>query len=458
MISLRADQLAAITNGTLYNSGAAASCIHGISIDSRTLAPGQLFAAIRGEATDGHAFIDAAVQKGATAVMVRSTYERLHLIPQQVAVVTVVDTTLAFRNLAVWYRDQVAPNRLGISGSNGKTTTKEMAASLLAAVEPDSFASPGNLNNLFGVPLTYFAMPVTTKALALELGVSQPGEMSELIPLARPHAAVITNVAVSHLEHLGSLDGVLAEELDLLRAVAPGPVIVAESLGTVARKIRPDVLTFGPDATADIHPGRVDTDARQRTRVTIDGHQFVFELFGKHQVLNLLAAYGGVRALGYSFDGIDTAAIRFRTAPLRGEIVRIGDWTIIADCYNANPASMESGLSTFATMKGSRRVAILGDMLELGADEQRFHEELGKFAATLGLDLLVTVGPLAASIASSARAAGMPGSSVRSLPGIGSGHDIIPLLQSGDTIYLKGSRGAALERLIPKLQQSQVAA
>lgn len=458
MISLRFDQLAALLDGTLHNTSSAAVQFFGVSIDSRTLLTGQLFVAVRGERSDGHDYIDAALKAGAAGLVVRNTFERQHQIEQSIPVVTVADTNIAFRELAIWYRDQINPRRLGVSGSNGKTTTKEMSARLLEAVEQRAYASPGNLNNLFGAPLAFFGMPSSTRAAVIEMGVSLPGEMAELVEIVRPHAAVITNVAASHLEYLGSLDGVLAEELTLMRSVNPGPIVVAEELADATAKIRGDIVTFGLTPTADVHPSRLESDEQGRTLVTIGGHQFVINLFGQHQVLNLLAAYAGIRALGYSFDGVDTASIRFSTAPLRGEIERIGDWQVIVDCYNANPASMESGLTSLATVPARRRVAILGDMRELGRDEVRYHRDLGQFASEIDIDLLITIGGLAAEIASGAISSGMSKNIVHSFTSIDTARDIVNLLQPGDIIYLKGSRGAALERLLPYLRRETVAA
>jgi UDP-N-acetylmuramoyl-tripeptide--D-alanyl-D-alanine ligase len=452
MISMRFDRLASVVHGTLYNTTAASMQFSGVSIDSRTIKHGELFFAVRGERTDGHDYIDAALRNGASGIVVRGNFERIHQFDQSMPIVAVEDTNLAFRTLAIWYRDQVAPKRLGISGSNGKTTTKEMAGRLLQAVELKSFMSPGNLNNLFGAPLAFFAMPKETKAAVIEMGVSITGEMRELIPLVSPHAAVITNVAVSHLEHLGSWEGVLAEELELVRAVSPGPVIVAEEIAARARMIRKDVLTFGLAPSSDIHPTQIEVDRSGNTRVKIDSHQFVINLFGKHQVLNLLAAYAGVRALGYSFDTVDTTALRFTTAPMRGEIEQIGNWQVIVDCYNANPASMQSGLDTLLAMPAKRHVAILSDMRELGSDEIQYHAEMGTFIASTNLDLLISVGKLADEIASAAIASGMSRNAVVCCPSIEKAQNAITRLQDGDLIYLKGSRGAALERILPILR------
>ena len=224
---MRFDILARTVDGTLFGAGLADRTFTGVSIDSRSLARKNLFIAIKGEAMDGHTFIPQAVSRGASGLLTRRSYQRPGDIPDSLPVIGVDDTHRALMRLAAWYRGETDARRIAITGSNGKTTTKEFTFQLLQAVEPHVFRSPGNYNNLYGLPLSILDMPIETRAAVFELGISTPGEMAKLGDIVRPSLVAVTNVGPSHLEFLGTIEGVAQEKLSLMQAAeAHAPLVV----------------------------------------------------------------------------------------------------------------------------------------------------------------------------------------------------------------------------------------
>jgi len=451
---LRFDQLAAVTGGRLYHAEGAGAVFRGVSIDSRTLTRGELFVAIRGASLDGHRYIDQALQRGAAGIVAEFSYPELDGIPGTVPMVAVENSHEAMIALAVQYRHAVNARYVGITGSNGKTTTKELTWRLLQAVEPKSYRSPGNLNNLYGVPLALFGIPQDCRVAVLEMGISTEVEMPRLSEIVRPDVAVVTNVGATHLEFLGTVQAVAKAKLELVRSSAVDvPVIVNADdsilMAEVKRLSRPTV-TFALDADADFRADSFEKEDSGSTRVVIEDHRFDLPLAGRHQVYNLLAAYTVCRTLGYSFDGIDTAAIELATAPMRGQIVEKAGVRFLVDCYNANPENVRAGLDGFAGITGhGRRVVVLGDMLELGEESEKFHEEVGRSLAAHRIDLAIFVGPLAARMLEAAAEAGMDRARLIHFKSAEPGAAAFAgLLQKGDLVYLKGSRGVGLELML----------
>ena len=451
---MRFDQLAVATGGTLLSTVNAARKFAGVSIDSRTVRKGQLFVAIRGPNDDGHSYIDAALKNGAAGVVSRLEYHGLEGIPDNVAVVTVPDTHEAMLTLARDYRKQLSARFVAITGSNGKTTTKEFTYRLLEAANVNCFRSPGNLNNLYGVPLAVFAIPWQTEIAVLELGISTMSEMPLLASLVEPDVIAITNVGPSHLQFLESVEAVAKAKLELVQtAAADVPVILNADdklLMREARKCRPDFITFATDSEADFRPQSVQPEENGASIVRIDGVSFRLTLPGKHQVCNLLAAYAMVKTLGYSLEGVDTMAIQLETSPMRGQVVRRDGITIFADCYNANPESVRAGLDAFFDrLGGGRRVLILGDMLELGDQAAYYHRELGQQLAEREFDLAVLVGPLSKHVMEEATHRGKPqGKFLHFADAESCAHAVSGCVRDGDLVFVKASRGVGLEAVI----------
>ncbi len=459
---MRFDQLTAITGGTLYNSDNGPCVFQGVSIDSRSLHAGELFVAIRGERNDGHQFVKAAIERGASGVLVEYNFPELEGLRGDVAVVAVPDAHEAMMTLAKDYRDRLASVFVGITGSNGKTTVKELTYSLLEAVSERNYRSPGNLNNLYGVPLALFAVPQDTEVAVMEMGISTHHEMPKLAEIVRPDVALLTNVGASHLETLGTVADVARAKLAILQhdsedataAIinADDPVLLEET-----RKVRAEFITFGLDSDADFRPSAVQRAEDGGSRVTLEGHEFVLPLAGKHQVYNLTAAYAIVRTLGYKFDQVDTGAIELTTAPMRGQRERRQGIDFVVDCYNANPVSIRTGLAAFSEMPAEgRRIVILGDMLELGPDSEKLHREIGEYLATLEFDMAILVGPLSAATHGAAHAAGVDGRRLCRFDEVEQCVDIVrDLLRPGDLVYVKASRGIGLETVINAFQTEE---
>ena len=456
MITLRFDQLVRITGGTLYNTERAAQVFRGVSIDSRRLEPGQLFIALRGERNDGHDYIDTALKSGAAGLVVEFDYPGLQQVGGEIPVVAVANSHDAMIAVAVDYRDKVAPRRIGVSGSNGKTTTKEMIFHLLSAVEKRVYRSPGNYNNLFGMPLALLSMPQDTVVAVLEMGISVPGEMSQLAEIVKPDVMVITNVGPSHLEFLGSVEGVARAKLEAVQAMTPDQPLIINADDDVlvdeVKKIGREYVSFGIEKKARFRPSSIETDETGATVVGIEKHQFRLGMFGRYQVYNLLAAYAAARTLGYSFDGTDTLAIELRTAPMRGEIIVSDGVTFVSDCYNANPDSVKSGLMSFAERKEhGRRLIVLGDMLELGTESELYHREVAVELSKISFDYIALVGPMSRIIADELIKAGGDSKKIEHFKDSSTCADRLNrFFMAGDLVYVKGSRGIGLEAVMQR--------
>lgn len=458
---MRFDQLVSATGGKLLNEEFAQRSFTGVSIDSRTVAEGQLFVAVRGERNDGHDYVDQAAHKGASGILVDIGYAESHALPGETPVVEVPNTHEAMLRMAREYLDKISPRKAGITGSNGKTTTKEYAAQLIGAVEPKVYRSPGNYNNLFGIPLALFGMPEDTAIAILEMGISVPGEMGRLARIVRPHLIAVTNVSATHLQFLGTVQAVAREKLSAVQEMEPGspviinaddPVLVAE-----ASRIGENIVTFSIDRKAAYRPGNIGRDDSGAMLVTIEKRRFRLPVFGRYQVYNLLAAYAIFRTLGHSFEGIDTEAIRLSTAPMRGEEIIAREVIFVADCYNANPDSVKAGLQSFSEHPADgRRLVILGDMLELGDEAERYHAEMGRLVADYDFDLAILVGPLSAHAADAAIEAGMKGDRVWHYSSAEiCASEMREFLKPGDLVYVKGSRGIGLEKILTVWQSEE---
>ncbi|MDH3889709.1 MAG: UDP-N-acetylmuramoyl-tripeptide--D-alanyl-D-alanine ligase [candidate division Zixibacteria bacterium] len=451
---MRFDNLAAITGGTVYNTDNAARTFAGVGIDSRSITAGQLFVAIRGEHNDGHDFITAAVDAGATGIVAEQTWPGLQNVRGDVAVVAVNNSHQAMLTLAADYRDKLDARIIGITGSNGKTTTKELTYHLLAAVTPDVYRSPGNLNNLYGVPLALFAIDPNTKHAVLELGISTTTEMPKLAEIVRPDVVAITNVGPSHLQFLDTVESIACAKLDLVRDADPGVPLVINADDTILMKqamlVRDNPITFALDSEADFSVDQVEPNGVDSTNVTIEGYKFRLPLAGRHQVANLLGAYAIVRTLGFDFEDVDTENIQLSTAPMRGQTVEHAGITFVSDCYNANPASVRAGLEAFfALPAASRRIVVLGDMLELGREAEKYHREVGELLAQHEFDLAALVGPLSKHTFDSLVGTGIELSRLRHHPDAAScAVELGAYFMANDFVYVKASRGVGLEAVI----------
>ncbi len=458
------DVLAA-TGGELAMLGGAAR-FSGVTTDSRTVGAAELFVAIRGDTHDGHDFVADAAERGAGAVVVeRARWNdpacRQHPLPWSCSVVVVRDSLAALGDLAAFHRRRHGPQVVAITGSNGKTTTKEMLAAILerALGAGRVLRTTGTQNNLVGLPLTLLRLGPDERAAILELGMNGPGEIWRLAEIALPDVGIITCVAAAHLEGLGSIRGVAEAKAELYRRLRPSatavvnaddPLVAASAAAFSGRKI-----SFGTDgervavAATDIVDQGLD-GTTFRLVVAREEVSVRLAVAGRHNVTNALAAAAAAHALEVDLSAVRTGLETFQPPGMRMEVTQLPSGvTVLNDAYNANPASMAAALRTLGTSRGRRRVAALGAMRELGAESARAHRELGAVAAAAELDALFLLGEHADEVRAGAEAAGMPAERVCVA---GSHEDLAARLRAycraGDLVLLKGSRGAAMEKVL----------
>ncbi len=416
-----------------------------VSTDTRALAPQSLFLALRGERFDGHAFLEAAAARGATGAIVATgtpPVAGLELYP-------VPDTLVALGQLAARRRSKVNGPVVAITGTNGKTSTKEMVSAVLRT-RYRTHATAKNLNNLIGVPLTILEAPEDTEALVIEAGASLPGEIARARDIIGPSIAVITNVAPGHLEGFGGLDQVMTEKVSLIEGV-PVAVVGTDppALAELARRKARKVLTAGL-AQADRTPGAVLVGTDGRPRVTAMGTTFLLDARGRHQAGNAMLALTVGEILGLDPEKMGQALESLGLPGGRGELIQAGALTVLDDSYNANPASFRAAIELAKSLRTGRRlVFVAGTMRELGRLSESLHRETAGHLAALRPELLAGVGDFGEALAPYRE---WFGDRMILAHDVAELSQTLPaLLQGNELIVLKGSRGVALERLIPDL-------
>lgn len=433
--------------------------------DSRRIAPGSVFVALKGERFDGHAFLKEALDRGARCLVVQRVPAGFH--PEAATVIRVRDTLKALGGLAHYRREKLDPAVLAITGSNGKTTTKEMVSAILEKgalggrpLRGRVLKTEGNLNNLVGLPLTLLRLSRKDRVAVVELGTSRPGEIGRLTEIADPDAGLITSVAPAHLAGLGSEAGVAREKGDLfLRMNRKGTAIVNLDdpwAGRLGKRFKGKKITFGEKGRLKGEKWRsLGTRGSEFTlRVGDQSRRIRLRLCGRHNLGNALGAAALARSLGVGLSAIERGLRAVRPFPMRMELERWRGFRIINDSYNANPASMEAALRTLAEMPGrGRRIAVLGDMLELGKESARRHRELGETVARCRIHRLFLLGREARRVEQGALGGGME----RGFVVVGKDHgDLARRLkgqvQKGDWILFKGSRGIEIEKALAALK------
>jgi len=423
-----------------------------ISTDTRTLRPGALYVALVGDRFDGHDYVADAVAGGAAGVVVARSVPGA----REVTVYPVADTLVALGALAAHRRRALECPVVAITGSTGKTTTKDLLAAALGSSRR-THATRGSRNNRVGVPLTLLETPSDTEAVVLELGTNEPGEIRTLTAIVQPDIAVITNVGESHLEKLGSVAGVMEEKLDLLRGNGTSAWAVVgdepSELAAAARHIRPDVTVAGwsERADEDARPDDAEADAFGRYRFHWRGVPVAMPLPGRHAVSNAVLALTVAGLLGIPAAEAVRGLEHAKTADLRGQMRTIGGLTVIVDCYNANPPSVRAALNLLEAYEASsRKVAVLGTMLELGAASARLHEDVLEFALAREIDFFVATGGFADA---ASRFASVGDERVISAADWREAYPSVKKRLSGDeVVLLKASRGIALEGMLPLLE------
>lgn len=446
--------IAQVTAGRLSQADARVT-VTGISTDSRSVRPGELFVPLRGEKFDGHDFLTQAVRHGAAACL---SEEVIAGFP--VPVIQVADTLRALGDLAAACRRDFSGPVVAVTGSSGKTTSKEMLSSILSGTAP-GLKTEGNFNNLVGLPLTLFRLAPEHRWAVLEMGMSARGEIARLAEIALPDVGVITNIGPAHLETLHGLDGVARAKGELFAALKAGctAVINADDERVAQLPVANGVrrLLYGFAATAEVRAEEVAVaGATVSFRLVLaDGARPVtLAVAGRHNVCNALAAAAAATALRIPAEVIVRGLQSFRGGRGRMEVVDLGGGAVlIEDTYNANPLSVRAALTALDEMGGSgRRIAVLGDMLELGTEAAELHRQIGAEAAQR-CDFLFLLGTMAGETAAGARQQGMPAERVRIVASHAEAADRLrALLRPGDRLLVKGSRGMRMEKVAAALR------
>ena len=413
-----------------------------IATDTRTLRPGALFVALRGERFDGHDHLETAARAGAAAAVVRRGTPAVAGLP----LIEVEDTLRAYGDLAQARRRRISGPVIAITGTNGKTSTKEMLAAVLRT-RYRTHATRANLNNLVGVPLTILEAPADTEALVVEAGANAPGEIARYRTIIDPSITVVTNIGEGHVEGFGSLDGVMREKLSLLRDVPLA--VVGASPGDLAERARPLArrVIGGPDGPRE---ARVDTDDQGRATVQVGGRRFTIPYPGRHLAANALLAWTVAEELGLDLDACTRALEALVLPGGRSELRQDGGLTILNDCYNANPPSFLAAIATARELRRGRRlVFVAGSMRELGAEAPRLHARIAEALVTLDPDLLAAVGDFVPALQPHAAALGSRLITAPDAEAIGP--LVAARLEGDEVVVLKASRGVALERILPHL-------
>lgn len=456
MKNMTLENIAAACSGEIYymREELAQETAKGVVIDSRQIEPGYIFVATKGERVDGHRFIPDVFAKGALAVI-------CEVLPEEDMgpCILVKDSFMALKQVAAFYRQQLDIRVVGITGSVGKTSTKEFIAAVLAE-KYKVHKTAGNYNNEVGLPLTIFGIQEDDQIAVLEMGINTFGEMHRLSEVAKPDICVMTNIGQCHLENLIDRDGILRAKSEIFDFMNPeGTVIVNgddDKLATIHEVYGKAPVTFGMNKNNAIWADNIENRGLLGSRADIHmGDALVhanIPLPGEHMIYNAMAA----AAVGLQFDmtkeEIAAGISHVEAVAGRSHLIEAGDKVIIDDCYNANPVSMKAAIDLLATAPG-RKVAILGDMFELGENEKAMHGEVGKYAAEKGIDLILCVGGLSASMYEEAVKNGGNAKHFEKREEL---EEVLGnLLQPGDTVLVKASHSMAFENIVKNIQENK---
>jgi UDP-N-acetylmuramoyl-tripeptide--D-alanyl-D-alanine ligase len=432
--------------------------VKGVSIDSRNIREGELFVALKGDRFDGHDFVPDAIRNGAWGALVeRAALEKkFSSLGGLKNILPVEDTLSALQEMSCMHRKKFSIPVVGITGSNGKTTTKEMLARILKQKGP-VLKNEGNLNNHIGVPLTLLKLDAGHRAGVVEMGMSAAGEIDALARMVGPTIGVITNIGPAHLEFFGSMDKVAEAKGELLDNLKPDATAVLNAddpfVGTLRSRFNGRIVTFGMRNKADVSASSVRQELDHADFAIIAAGAATnvrLRAAGTHNIYNALAAAASAIALGLPIDVVKSGLEDFSPVAGRSEIREFQGWTVLADYYNANPASMDAAIRTLVSLaRGRKSVAVLGDMLELGTVGASAHREAGRIVAQSGVDILITFGTLGKHIAEGALEAGMPKDRVLEAPTHAGAAQLIRKVSSpGDVVLIKGSRGMKMEKIL----------
>jgi UDP-N-acetylmuramoyl-tripeptide--D-alanyl-D-alanine ligase len=423
----------------------------GYSIDSRTVGAGQLFFAVKGERLDGHDFVEAALEKGAVAAVVRK--DQLGRYPGETRLLAVEDTLAALQTLATAVRKVWGKPVIAVTGSAGKTTTKEAIAHVLSA-RFRVLKSEGNFNNHFGLPLMLLKLEPEYDVAVIEMGMSHAGEIRALAKIAEPEIGVVTNVGPVHLEFFESLAGIARAKYELIESLPAGAVAVLnaddEYVSLFGRDFKGKVVMYGMRATADVRAEKIHSRGREGAEfdIVVEGvrEHARLPLVGEHNVLNALAAVAVGLERGLKPAEAVGALATLAPADKRGQVLQVGNITVINDCYNSNPKALEAMVDALAGMAAKRRIVVAGEMLELGPASEEMHRRAGQHIAQKKIDVLIGVRGLALAMVEGAKRGGTRAEFVAAPED--AGEWLAREARDGDVVLLKASRGVKLEKAL----------
>jgi UDP-N-acetylmuramoyl-tripeptide--D-alanyl-D-alanine ligase len=425
--------------------------VQGYSIDSRTVGAGQLFFAVKGERLDGHDFVEQALEKGAVAAVVRR--DQLGRYPVKARLLPVEDTLVALQTLATAVRKLWGKPLIAVTGSAGKTTTKEAIAHVLGS-RWRVLKSEGNFNNHFGLPLMLLKLKPEYDVAVIEMGMSHAGEIRALAKIAQPEVGVVTNVAPVHLEFFDSLAGIARAKYELVESLpASGTAVLNaddEYVSQFGRGFKGKAVMYGTRATADVRAENIQSKGAEGAEFdvvigSVREHARL-PLVGEHNVLNALAAVAVGLERGMKPAEALGALATLAPADKRGQVLQLGNITVINDCYNSNPKALEAMVDALATMAGKRRIVVAGEMLELGPAGEKMHRRAGQHIGEKKIDVLVGVRGLAQAMVEGARQAGSRAEFVAAAEE--AGEWLAREARDGDVVLLKASRGVKLEKAL----------
>jgi UDP-N-acetylmuramoyl-tripeptide--D-alanyl-D-alanine ligase len=424
--------------------------VYGWSIDSRSVRNGDLFFAIRGERHDGHAFTKAALKQGAIAAVVDKSVEAA-----EGTVLEVADTLACLQQLARWARKRWAKPIVAVTGSAGKTTTKDVIAELLG-VRFRVGKTAGNLNNHIGLPLSILRIPDDTEIGVIELGMNHAGEIRELAEIAQPEIGVVTNVGFAHIETFASVEGIAAAKRELIECLPYTGVAILngddERVAAFRTAHAGRTLIYGFSAHADIRATDVEMNA-EGSAFTVGGVKFRTVLTGRHSISNILAGLAVARAFDIQFEDLVTAVAHLAPGEMRGERSHWRGVTVLNDSYNSNPEAARSMIDVLREEPAKRRIAVLGEMLELGGMSEALHREIGQYVVKAGVDVLIGVRGVSQSMIEEAQRAGLhPHAALFFQDPESAGEFLRNFVRAGDAILFKGSRGTHMERALARME------
>jgi UDP-N-acetylmuramoyl-tripeptide--D-alanyl-D-alanine ligase len=428
----------------------------GYSIDSRTVQPGELFFAVKGERLDGHDFVHQALERGAVSAVVRK--DQLARFPVKTCLLAVDDTLHALQTLATAVRRMWGKPVVGVTGSAGKTTTKEAIAHVLSS-RYRVLKSEGNFNNHFGLPLMLLKLEPEHDMAVIEMGMSHAGEISALAKIAQPEIGVVTVVAPVHLEYFDSLASIARAKYELIESLPAGGIAVLnaddEYVSQFGRDFNGKVVMYGTRANADVRAEQIQSRGAEGSEfdVVVNGvrQPAVLPLVGTHNISNALAAVAVGFERGITLAHAVASLATMRAADKRGQVVQLGNIRVINDCYNSNPKALEAMVDALAAMPAKRRIVVAGEMLELGPAGEKMHQAAGQHIAEKKIDVLIGVRGLAQPMVEAAKTKGMQAEFVATPEE--AGEWLARQSREGDVVLLKASRGVKLEKALEKWKE-----